>query len=63
MSYIFDPRTAKTNERQINDLKFDVKRFRKACRSEWARPIDYVNLIDALFRLEALEADIAESFG
>jgi len=61
MSYIFDPRTAETHQKQMAELKYDVQRFRKACRSEWARPIDYVNLIDALFQLESLEADIAGS--
>ena len=58
MSYIFDPQKTQTHQQKIERVKCDVKRFRIACRSDWARPIDYVNLIDALLRLESLEANI-----
>lgn len=41
-------------DHSIKRLKNDIQRFKKACLSEHARPIDYTNLIDAQFTLKTL---------
>jgi len=56
MSYIFDSQAAIPVEQKIAQLENDVQRFRRACLSDWPRPIDRVNLLDALFALETLKA-------
>jgi len=55
MSYIFDNRPAETLEQKIDALEQDVARFSKAWQSEWARPVDYTNLMDAQFSLMSLK--------
>ena len=44
-----------SNQIKIQELKRDIIRYTKACRSECARPIDYMNLIDAQHELRSLE--------
>ena len=44
-----------SNQIKIQELKRDIIRHTKACRSEWPRPIDYMNLIDAQHELRSLE--------
>jgi len=41
--------------KRIQALEQDVDRFLKACRSDWPRPIDYTNLIDAQYALNHLK--------
>ncbi len=48
--------TSQQLELKIRALKNDIKRFSRACRSEWSRPIDFVNLSDAQFKLKKLQA-------
>ena len=44
-----------SNQIKIQELKRDIIRYTKACRSEYPRPIDYMNLIDAQHELRSLE--------
>jgi len=48
--------TSQQLELKIRALINDIKRFSRACRSEWSRPIDFVNLSDAQFKLKKLQA-------
>ena len=55
MSYMFYHGNAVTLEQKIADVEQDVQRFTKACLSPMARPVDYINLIDAQFSLRSLK--------
>jgi len=44
-------------EQKIETLKTEIRRYKKACQSAWAKPIDYTNLIDAQFALSVLTVD------
>lgn len=55
MSYIFNSTERVTLEQKIQDLKADIQRFTQACQSNWPRPVDYTNLIDAQYALKALK--------
>jgi hypothetical protein len=55
MSYTFNNQPAETLEQKIDALEKDVARFSKAWQSEWARPVDYTNLMDAQFSLRSLQ--------
>ena len=59
MSYMFDYSEKIEFEHKVEELKSDIKRFTKACNSDWARPIDYTNLIDAQYALKALKTCMA----
>jgi len=59
MSYMFDYSEKIECEHKIEELKSDIKRFTKACNSDWARPVDYTNLIDAQYALKALKTCMA----
>jgi len=54
MSYIFDYSEMTAIDQKIQLLEADIKRFTKACLSDWPRPIDYTNLIDAQYALKTL---------
>ena len=58
MSYVFPLSKSAEIEQKIQDLENDIKRFCKACKSEWARPVDYTNLIDARYVLKTLKDPI-----
>ena len=58
MSYIFPLSGSAKIEQKIQDLENDIKRYCKACKSEWARPVDYTNLIDARYILKTLKDPI-----
>jgi len=55
MSYIFDPHAALITQQKIAELEHDIQRFTRACLSDWPRPVDYTNLIDAQFELKTLK--------
>jgi len=55
MSYIFEYNNKIEYEQKTQELKNDIKRFTKACQSDWPRPVDYTNLIDAQYALKALK--------
>ncbi|MEP3889366.1 MAG: hypothetical protein ABJN69_02795 [Hellea sp.] len=55
MSYVFDHDTAFTREQKMTALEHDIQRFTKACLSDWPRPVDYTNLIDAQHALKSLK--------
>ena len=42
-------------EQKAQDLKNDILRFQKACKSAWPQPSDYTNLIDAQYALRELQ--------
>ena len=63
MSYIFNPTQQTTFEQKVQELQSDIRRFTKACLSDWPSPIDYTNLIDAQYALQDLKdrkADIMQ---
>lgn len=43
-----------SNELKVQELKRDILRYKKACRSALSRPIDCTNLMDAQYALRAL---------
>lgn len=55
MSYIFDYTQKITFEEKIQEVENDIQRFTRACLSEWPRPIDYTNLMDARHVLKTLK--------
>ncbi len=55
MSYMFDYDQKINVEQAVKNLEHDIQRFTQACLSEWPRPIDYTNLIDAQFALKTLK--------
>jgi len=61
MSYIFDAHALAATQKKITALEQDIQRFTRACRSDWPRPVDYTNLIDAQFELKALKAGQANA--
>lgn len=44
-------------EQKVQDLKNDILRYQKACKSAWPRPSDYTNLIDAQYALRDLQKE------
>ncbi|MDB2439550.1 hypothetical protein N9W89_12620 [Hellea sp.] len=58
MSYIFDYDQKISFEQAAEKLEYDIQRFTKACQSEWPRPIDYTNLIDAQHALKTLNQTV-----
>jgi len=58
MSYIFDYDQKTSFEQAAEKLEHDIQRFTKACLSEWPRPIDYTNLIDAQHALKTLNQTV-----
>ena len=44
-----------TFEQKTQELQNDIRRFTKACQSDWPKPIDYTNLIDAQYALRELK--------
>jgi len=59
MSYMFDNSEEIEFERKVQELENKIQRLTKACRSDWPRPIDYTNLIDAQYTLKALKTCMA----
>ena len=59
MSYTYDHNEKIDFERKVKELENKIKRLTKACRSDWPRPIDYTNLIDAQYALKALKTCMA----
>jgi len=55
MSYAFEISEKLSLEETVQNLENDIHRFKKACLSDQARPIDYTNLLDAQFALHSLE--------
>ena len=55
MAYIFEYKQKTNLEQTVKKLEHDIQRYKKACLSEWPRPIDYTNLIDAQFALKTLK--------
>ena len=55
MAYIFEYKQKTNLEQTLKKLEHDIQRYKKACLSEWPRPIDYTNLIDAQFALKTLK--------
>lgn len=37
--------------RKIIELENEIQRLNNACRSDWPRPVDYTNLMDAHYSL------------
>lgn len=56
MSYIFEYSQTVAFDQKVQALEADIARFTQACLSEWPRPVDYTNLIDAQYALKALMA-------
>jgi len=56
MSYVFDESVNISLQHKEAELERDIQRFTKACKSDWPRPVDYTNLIDAQYTLKALRA-------
>ena len=44
-------------EQKIENLEIEINRYKSACQSVWAKPIDYTNLIDAQYAFLARTAD------
>ena len=55
MAYIFESKQKTNLEQTVKKLEHDIQRYKKACLSEWPRPIDYTNLIDAQYALKTLK--------
>ena len=55
MSYMFYNGLAVTLEQKIAETEHDIQRFSRAWQSPMARPVDYINLIDAQFALRSLK--------
>ena len=55
MSYLFPLSESAEFEQKIQELENDIKRYCKVCNSEWPRPGDYTNLIDARYALKTLK--------
>lgn len=62
MSDPFDYDHKPSLEKTVQSLENDIQRYRKACLSEWPRPMDYTNLIDAQHALKALKGPTVDSF-
>ena len=58
MSYIFNGSETVEFQRKVKALEQDIKRFAQACRSDWPRPIDYTNLMDAQHALKSLKTSM-----
>ena len=56
VSYMYEPKQDLSFEHAVQSLENDIERFKKACLSDWPRPIDYANLLDAQYALKILRA-------
>ena len=56
MAFMFESDQRISYKQRVKDLESKIQRFTKACLSDWPRPIDYTNLIDAQHALKDLKA-------
>ena len=61
MTYVFDYDKKISYKQKVKELENQIQRFTRACLSDWPRPIDYTNLIDAQHALKDLKACRAKS--
>ena len=52
---MFDSTHEITIEQKVQELRNDIRRFTKACKSDWPTPSDYTNLIDAQYAFQELK--------